>query len=229
MSLAGKIMDFFADKAMTTPAFPRTKVKAISDDNNVGLDAILNDKSNVGHTHTAAEVGARPATWTPSASDVGAVPTSRTVNGKALSSNITLSASDVGARASTWMPTAVDVGALPQQCAYYASGAAVTVDTCNDPFALFASSLAGSTLPKLLGNPGFVYVFTLYYASTSYKLQIAFPYNVVSSAVAVRQSNGGTWKAWTRIDNHAPLTSDQYGTALPTAGTAGRIFFKKVT
>ena len=36
-----------------------------------------------------------------SAPDVGAVPTSRTVNGKALSSNITLSASDVGALASS--------------------------------------------------------------------------------------------------------------------------------
>lgn len=35
------------------------------------------------------------------ASDVGAVPTTRTVNGKALSSNITLSASDVGALPST--------------------------------------------------------------------------------------------------------------------------------
>lgn len=37
----------------------------------------------------------------PTASDVGAVPTSRTVNGKALSSNITLAASDVGALATT--------------------------------------------------------------------------------------------------------------------------------
>lgn len=36
-----------------------------------------------------------------SASDVGAVPTTRTVNGKALSSNITLSASDVSALPST--------------------------------------------------------------------------------------------------------------------------------
>ena len=40
------------------------------------------------------------------ASEVGAVPTSRTVNGKALSSNITLSASDVSALpASTSIPT----------------------------------------------------------------------------------------------------------------------------
>lgn len=48
-------------------------------------------------TYTANEVGARPNTWTPTASDVGAVPTSRTVNGKALSSNITLTADDVNA------------------------------------------------------------------------------------------------------------------------------------
>lgn len=46
---------------------------------------------------TASDVGARPDTWTPSASDVGAVPTTRTVNSKALSSDINLTASDVGA------------------------------------------------------------------------------------------------------------------------------------
>lgn len=47
--------------------------------------------------YTADMVGARPDTWTPSASDVGAVPTSRTVNGHALSNNVTLDAADVGA------------------------------------------------------------------------------------------------------------------------------------
>lgn len=47
------------------------------------------------------------------AGDVGAVPTSRTVNGKALSSNIILTASDVGARPSSWTPSAADVGAAP--------------------------------------------------------------------------------------------------------------------
>ena len=47
--------------------------------------------------YTAGMVGARPDTWTPSAADVGAVPTSRTVNGQALSQNITLDAEDVGA------------------------------------------------------------------------------------------------------------------------------------
>ena len=63
--------------------------------------------------YTAEMVGARPSTWTPSAADVGAVPTTRTVNGQALSADISLTASDVGARASTWTPTASDVGAVP--------------------------------------------------------------------------------------------------------------------
>ena len=63
-------------------------------------------------SYTAADVGAVPTTRTVnnkalsanislSASDVGAVPTTRTVNGKALSGNITLSATDVGALSST--------------------------------------------------------------------------------------------------------------------------------
>lgn len=59
-------------------------------------------------TYTASEVGAVPTTRTVnnkalsgnitlSAADVSAVPTTRTVNGKDLSSNITLGAADVGA------------------------------------------------------------------------------------------------------------------------------------
>lgn len=65
------------------------------------------------HSVTAEQVGARPNTWTPSASDVGAVPTTRKVNNKALSGDITLTASDVGARPNTWTPSASDVGAVP--------------------------------------------------------------------------------------------------------------------
>ena len=45
--------------------------------------------------------------------NLGAVPTTRTVNNKALSSDITLTASDVGAAASNHTHTAADVGAVP--------------------------------------------------------------------------------------------------------------------
>lgn len=43
-------------------------------------------------------------------SELGGVPTSRTINGKALVDNITLSASDVGARPDTWFPTPAEIG-----------------------------------------------------------------------------------------------------------------------
>ena len=61
----------------------------------------------------------RTGAVTPQAGDytadmVGAVPTSRTVNGQALSANITLDAEDVGARPESWTPTAADVGAMPE-------------------------------------------------------------------------------------------------------------------
>lgn len=62
--------------------------------------------------YTAEMVGARPDDWMPTAGDVGAVPTDRTVNGKPLSSDIELEAEDVGARSITWMPTADDIDAV---------------------------------------------------------------------------------------------------------------------
>lgn len=46
---------------------------------------------------SAKDVSARPDTWTPTAAQVGATPTTRKINGKALSADVTLSAADVGA------------------------------------------------------------------------------------------------------------------------------------
>lgn len=65
--------------------------------------------TNNPHSVTAEQVGARPASWTPSAAEVGAVPTSRTVNGKALSADISLSAADIGAAASSHSHAASDI------------------------------------------------------------------------------------------------------------------------
>lgn len=52
-------------------------------------------------TPTAVEVGARPDNWMPTVEEVGAVPSTRTVNGKELSSDITITHVDVGACAIT--------------------------------------------------------------------------------------------------------------------------------
>lgn len=68
-------------------------------DTNTYLEGRFDGKADKNHTHTAA--------------GVGAVPTTRKVNNKALSADISLTASDVGARPSTWTPSASDVGARP--------------------------------------------------------------------------------------------------------------------
>lgn len=47
MSLTGKITNLFADKEKTSPIFPRTKVKAISDDDGIGLNVLLDEKASV--------------------------------------------------------------------------------------------------------------------------------------------------------------------------------------
>ena len=107
------------------PTARKVNGKVLSAD--ISLNAADVGAAAASHIHTAAQVGARPDTWTPTAADVGAaaanhthtaaqvgaVPTTRTVNGKALSGNISLTAIDVDARPNTWTPTAADVGAVP--------------------------------------------------------------------------------------------------------------------
>ena len=77
-----------------------------------------NARANIGAGTSSLTIGTTASTaaagnHTHTAANVGAVPTSRTVNGKALSTDITLSASDVGARPSSWTPSVSDVGAVP--------------------------------------------------------------------------------------------------------------------
>ena len=63
---------------------------------NIDEKAIPNDEKGAANGVATLNSSGKLAQM-PSASDVGAVPTTRTVNGKALSSNISLTASDVGA------------------------------------------------------------------------------------------------------------------------------------
>lgn len=69
------------------------------------LQTAIADKAAASHTHTPSSIGAAATSHTHSQyltshqSLAGYVPTSRTINGKALTGNITLSASDVSAAA----------------------------------------------------------------------------------------------------------------------------------
>lgn len=59
------------------------------------IKELLNGKANTNHTHSVSEVTNLQSTLD------AKVPTSRTINGKALTANVTLSASDVGAATSS--------------------------------------------------------------------------------------------------------------------------------
>ena len=68
MAIQGEILTLFKDKEKTQGVFPRTKVSAISDEDGVGLDALLADintslgsKAAETHTHTPASIGAATA------------------------------------------------------------------------------------------------------------------------------------------------------------------------
>ena len=114
-------------KASTKPSYTASEVgavpvtttvngKALSSDISLSASDVgaapsshMDDKENP-HGVTAAQVGARPSTWTPSASEVGATPASHESN-KNNPHGVT--AAQVGARPDSWMPTATEVGARP--------------------------------------------------------------------------------------------------------------------
>lgn len=106
-------------KAGTKPSYTKSEVGLGNVDNAKQYSAsnpppypVTSVNGNTGAvTLDAAAVGARPSTWTPTAANVGAVPTSRKVNGKALSADITLAASDVGAVPNTQEITVTGVDA----------------------------------------------------------------------------------------------------------------------
>lgn len=70
------------------------------------VDSALQSYTETDPTVPAWAKAANKPTYT--AAEVGAVPTTRTVNGKALSSNITLSATDVGALPNTTVVPSID-------------------------------------------------------------------------------------------------------------------------
>lgn len=81
------------------------------------------------------------------------VPTSRTVNGHALSADVTLDAEDVGARPDTWTPSAEDVGAIPNPTGGTAGQVLTKTDTGEEwadaPDGLPTGGTEGQVLTKI--------------------------------------------------------------------------------
>ena len=162
----------------------------------------------------------------PSASDVGAVPTTRTVNGKALSSNISLTASDVGA-----VPTSRKV-----------NGRALSSDiniTSGDVFAQTTTVENGTNFNNLK-NPGIyvqssnaevtnntnmptkeAFIMTVYMANwKDNSIQVFCNYTGSKMYWRTWQAYGDVWGAWRQvigsnggnvtINNRLQLTGTQY-------------------
>ena len=87
----------------------RANIGAMADTYTAPVTSVNGQTGDV--TLDAAAVGARPSSWTPTAANVGAVPASRKVNGKALSADITLSAADVSAVATSSALTVTGIDA----------------------------------------------------------------------------------------------------------------------
>lgn len=162
----------------------------------------------------------------PSASDVGAVPTTRTVNGKALSSNISLTASDVGA-----VPTSRKV-----------NGRALSSDiniTSGDVFAQTTTVENGTNFNNLK-NPGIyvqssnaevtnntnmptkeAFIMTVYMANRKdNSIQVFCNYTGSKMYWRTWQAYGDVWGAWRQvigsnggnvtINNRLQLTGTQH-------------------
>lgn len=91
--------------------------------------------------------------YKPTANDVGAVPVTTTVNGKPLTSNITLEASDVNARPDTWLPTPQEIGAISSSTTI--NGKPLSANVSLNATDVGALPIAGGTLTgKLQVNSG---------------------------------------------------------------------------
>lgn len=112
---------------------------------------------------TAAEVGARPDTWVPAIADVtgltaalaGKVDTSRTINGHALTADITLTYTDVGAASAAQgakadtavQPEDLGTAAAEDSSAFATAAQGALADTAVQP-----ATLTAAVAPKLTGQ-----------------------------------------------------------------------------
>lgn len=140
MPIEGKLGSLYVDKEQTQPLFPRTKTKAITDDDNIRLDITLdslkttvNSKASEAFVMNAianAQLGGGEGDIDLSGyatkDDISILATKEelntidfpvdSVNGKM--GAVQLNADDIGARPNTWLPTIAEIGAAPAGWGY---------------------------------------------------------------------------------------------------------------
>ena len=172
-------------------------------------------------SYTASEVGAVPTSRTVnskalssnitlSASDVSAVPTSRTVNGKALSSNITLSASDVSALpSSTIIPS--KTSDLTNDSGFITASAVPTkVSELDNDSGFVTSSSVPTKVSELDNDSGFI-------TSASVPTKVSELSND-SGFITTYTETDPTVPSWAKSSSKPTYTAAEVG-AVPTSRT----------
>ena len=194
-------------------------------DTNAYLEAQLASKAPAGHTHTAKELGFTGAVSTILSNDFA---TSRALvsnsSGKAASSSVTSTELGYLSGVTSKVQTQLDDRLQLTIGTSITSGS--DLNTFKTPGKYYCES---GTVAKTLTNApfsdaGFGLIVTDGYIDGRV-YQIAL---LSTSTFRFRYFNGSNWTPWTYVLSNI-LPSGTYGTSLPTAGTAGRIFFKKVS
>ncbi len=221
-------------------ARPSTWTPTAADVGAVPTSRTVNGKalsSNI--TLSATDVSARPNTWIPTASDLGFTGGVSTI----LSSNLTASRaliSNSSGKVAVSAVTSTELGYLDGVTSSIQTqlndrlqltiGTAIAsnsdLNTFKTPGKYYSgsSTVSGTLTNAPASGAGFGLIVTDGYIDGRV-YQIAL---LSTGGFRIRYFNGTNWTAWTYILTNI-LTSSTYGSSLPTAGTAGRIFFKKVT
>lgn len=160
------------------------------------------------------------------ASDVGAVPTTRTVNGKALSANITLTAGDVGA-----LPDTTVIPTIPDNLVQYTAISAVQdVDTLN------ADTLEGHSASYFATATGLSSTNTQVTTNTNNISTLTSNLSTANGNITTLQNNklnksGGTMTGALIAQSNTNYTTAQVrniiiSTADPSGGSNGMIWIK---
>lgn len=220
MPIQGEIKTLYKNKNNTSPIFPTTKVKAVSDENGIGLDALLRDNYAT-KTYVTSEIAKAQVGGDDSEIDLSGFATKdyvdnikhpiSSVNNK--TGEVVLTAEDVGARPNTWMPTPADIGAAPAGYGLGAASNAISHCDLNDivenGWYCFNSNSEIANIPE--NKPSLLFVESFY--NTNYCKQTVTVLGTKGVSY-MRMRHGGVWGAWKTLAEAHGSAPAGYGLGL---------------
>lgn len=205
----------------------KANVDAVEDKIPANTSDLTNDSGFITSAQAPVQsVNSKTGAVTLSASDVGAVPTTRTVNGKALSANINLTADDVGA-----LPDSTVIPTIPDNLVQYTDiGAVQDVDTLN------ADTLEGHNAAYFATATGLSTTNTQVTTNTNNISTLTSGLSTANGNITTLQSgkldkSGGTMTGALVAQSNTNYTTAQVrnviiSTADPSGGNNGMIWIK---